>query len=563
MSKIIICVLASIAIIVLGYTQIPEWTYSTNAPMFSSLTFADFVGDSVKEVITATYAPAPNHYDYGFVYVFDINGNILPGWPIQCDGAPLPATPAIGDIDGDGIPELVVGNWDSLYIWHGDGTSYPGWPRAYGTAESAVLEDMDADGDMEIIYVSDTTLYVFHEDGTNLPGFPVSVPHSVAYDRLGTPSVADIDGDSLYEIVAGIKKSNVTPGQFKLYAWNSDGSIIAGFPVWLCGLIKATPAIGDLDNDGANEIVINAYYSTNSNDSLYVIDGAGNIKSGWPLCVRKSLLASPALGDIDKDGDLEILLGGDWPSCQLHAFHHDGSAVVNWPVPLLSGGSIKSSPVIADIDGDTSQVEILIKVCDYICGFHADASVVSGFPYYISDQSHSGTYSPAPVIGDMDGDGDVEYALASFFGEIHFFDETQAYYPEYAEWPMYKHDQRNTGFYPRTGVGVEENLRPKQPGNISLLQIYPNPFKSGTQISYTVARKGKVNLCVFDVLGQKIKVLVDEKQGPGHYEVTWNARDERNHGVCAGVYFVRLVVDPVEKTRNYKYVEKVILMQRI
>jgi hypothetical protein len=554
MSKKHICILTSMMIIVLGYTQMPEWTYSANAPMLSSLTFADFVGDSVEEVIAATYAPPPNQYDYGVIYVLDIDGNTPTGWPKQLNTGPIPATPAIGDIDGDGIPELVVGNWSELFILRADGTSYPGWPQSYGTFESAVLEDMDGDGDLEIIYASGANLYVFQEDGTIMSGFPVSVPH----DNVGTPSVADIDGDSLHEIVAGIKRGPIIPGQFELYAWNSDGSIVAGFPVWLCGVIKATPALGDLDNDGANEIVINAYYSTNGNDSIYVIDGAGNMKPGWPIGLRYCRMSSPALGDLDKDGDLEIIVGGGSGPRKLFAFHYDGTNFPNWPVALPGGLSINSSPVIADIDGDTSQVEILIKAQDYICGFHADASVVSGFPYYISDQSHSGTYAPSPVIGDMDKDGDVEYALASFFGEIHFFDEAQSYYPEFAEWPMYKHDQRNTGFYPREGPGGVKSNPGEHPvliGEVSLQNIYPNPFSTTCDIKYSVAACTQVKLQIYDAVGKLVRTLFNEEKQVGCYTMIWDGKDDQQRYLPGGVYFCQF------KDHDFIQTAKVILVE--
>jgi hypothetical protein len=111
-------------------------------------------------------------------------------------------------------------------------------------------------------------------------------------------------------------------------------------------------------------------------------------------------------------------------------------------------------------------------------------------------------------------------------------------------------------------IGIEEKKILAQSAVANrLCHTSPNLFTSRTQVSYTITRKGKVNLAVFDVLGQKIKVLVNEEQGPGHYEVTWNARDERSYGVCTGVYFVRLVVaDFTGKAGGFSETQKLTLI---
>ncbi|MCK4574984.1 T9SS type A sorting domain-containing protein [candidate division WOR-3 bacterium] len=88
-----------------------------------------------------------------------------------------------------------------------------------------------------------------------------------------------------------------------------------------------------------------------------------------------------------------------------------------------------------------------------------------------------------------------------------------------------------------------------------LTQCYPNPFKSRAQISYTVERESKINLTVYNILGQKIKTLVDRKQEPGYYEIDWNAKDDRGSKTPVGVYFIRL------ESEGFKKVRKVILMR--
>ncbi|HID32426.1 MAG TPA: VCBS repeat-containing protein, partial [bacterium (Candidatus Stahlbacteria)] len=470
---------------ILGLLAQPTWIYYANAPMLASLTFGDLDSDGQDEIIAATYGRGGNPYQRGIIFVFEINGDSLPGWPVEVTTGPIPSTPAIGDIDGDGKNELVVGNWSQAFVFKADGTNYPGWPKPYGAYFSPTLEDIDRDGDMEIIYPSGSRIYVFQHDGSILPGFPVSVPH----DYAGTPAVADIDGDSLFEIVAGINRGPVTPGQFELYAWNDDGSLISGFPVFLCGIIKSPPALGDLDGDGTVEIVVNAYHSSNY-DTLYVLDSSGNIKPGWPVSIPYCRLSGPALADIDKDGDLEILTISGYgyapqiPS-KVHAYHHDGTTVQNWPVTIGGIPTGNSSPIVSEIDGDTLLLEILVKAQDKIFAYHSDGSPVSGFPYALDDSNHSGTTSPSPVVGDLDHDQDVEYCFSSCYGEIHFFDESSFFDDKFEEWSMFKHDERNTSFYPCAGgPGVAENQKDR-----FYINIWPNPFINQVDIRIKMVKK--------------------------------------------------------------------------
>jgi hypothetical protein len=73
------------------------------------------------------------------------------------------------------------------------------------------------------------------------------------------------------------------------------------------------------------------------------------------------------------------------------------------------------------------------------------------------------------------------------------------------------------------------------PGTFSLSQNFPNPFNPVTTISFTIAQPGNVNLVIFDVLGNKIKTVVDEEKTPGKYEVKFEADN-----LPSGIYFYRL-----------------------
>ncbi|TET45145.1 T9SS type A sorting domain-containing protein [candidate division TA06 bacterium] len=99
-------------------------------------------------------------------------------------------------------------------------------------------------------------------------------------------------------------------------------------------------------------------------------------------------------------------------------------------------------------------------------------------------------------------------------------------------------------------VGVEETSDIGLPKTFPLTQNHPNPFNSITDIKYGLPNDSYVKLDIFNVSGQKVATLVDEKQSPGYKAVRWNASS-----FAAGVYFYRL------DTGDYTATQKMILMR--
>jgi hypothetical protein len=73
-----------------------------------------------------------------------------------------------------------------------------------------------------------------------------------------------------------------------------------------------------------------------------------------------------------------------------------------------------------------------------------------------------------------------------------------------------------------------------------LKQNYPNPFNATTQIQFALPQAANVKLEIFNVLGQKVKTLVDEELQPGYKQVAWDGTDEVGKSVATGIYFYRL-----------------------
>lgn len=78
------------------------------------------------------------------------------------------------------------------------------------------------------------------------------------------------------------------------------------------------------------------------------------------------------------------------------------------------------------------------------------------------------------------------------------------------------------------------------PGNYALHQNSPNPFNASTSISYQIPRATGVSLKVFNVFGQEVQTLVNERQWAGSYSVSWDGSNEDGQAMASGIYFCRL-----------------------
>ncbi len=74
----------------------------------------------------------------------------------------------------------------------------------------------------------------------------------------------------------------------------------------------------------------------------------------------------------------------------------------------------------------------------------------------------------------------------------------------------------------------------------TLSQNYPNPFNPTTTINYSIAKEGTVELTVYNIKGQKVKTLVNERKEAGQHSIVWNGKDNTNKTVSSGIYFYSL-----------------------
>jgi hypothetical protein len=438
--------------------QMPGWpnvigTHPNYKP--SGVALVDITGNGMLDIIVGS--------TNNMVYAWDYLGNALTGWPITLSGM-VQGKVAIGDIDNNGDQEIVIATRNGyVHAYNHDGTLCTGWPQnANGVLGliSPTLFDLDRDGDLEIIMVQMQSgqpghVYVWHHDGQVYSGWP----QNTDYLGVATAAVADIDNDSLFEIVA--------LSYYSVYAWDQNGNLEPGWPKLNVagGMSYAQPVLADLDDDSDLE-VLHAYY-LNTHDYVGIYNYDGTAFPNWPQQYPgPQTYTTPVTGDIDDDWDLEIF-GGGHTTASLSARHHTGTQVTGWPVTVAN---LECSPIVLDIDDDGAQ-EILAGD-NYTPGsfyaYEGNGSLVLDWPVATT----AATMVNSAAAADVDGDGDIEIALIVNDGTVNLWTLDSVQYRGYlTEWRTGFHDDWNTGWlHPKP----PENLVGMEYGNYIHLSWDPN-----------------------------------------------------------------------------------------
>lgn len=396
---------------------------------------------------------------YGGVSLFHQDGSLASGWPITQPNSWAESAPALVDLDGNQDLEVVFTlngnnaffNPPTIYAANHDGSQLSGWPvPLYGVLEASTVSaaDIDNDGDKEIILNATSSynnkIYVFHHNGSLASGWPVTIPLEEAAVN-STPVVGDLDKDGFLDIVIATQKG-------KLYAFNHNGGILLGWPVDTgCGFYSA-PVLGDIDNDGDVEVIAGSYAA--SPNKIFAFHHNGVPAAGWPQEINGSvdIGMSLALGDIDANGDLEIIAGG----MGARAWHHDGTPISEWTQDFPYAAR---APILGDIDGDDAQD--LIIGCGLDIRFR-DGTYSKGKVYILNRNGvlaenwpkEIGRYvSTSPAIADIDNDGLVELIIGTgdesygVGGSIFIWDLPGRFASDRMEWPMFLGNPQHSGYY--------------------------------------------------------------------------------------------------------------------
>ncbi len=445
-------------------------------------------------------------------------------------------TPILLDFESDGKIEIIVGSHDTIRCLEdpdGDGVWTERWSERIGSSihNSPNIADIDDDGEVEVLIISESADSLFALDNHGNIKWQFSYREHAGYsDCHSSVASGDLNFDGTLETLFSCQssgemlvvsehgtKDNIGGGAVSSGGWHSSpaigeldgldqslefihqgaaGTIFAkkmgGANLWERNIFPPTtnnpsPAIGDLDQDGRNEVIV----VSESSNYVYCLEGAtGN--ELWSFQMASGSMSSAALADLDVDELWEVIIGDT--SGNLYCIDYEGHEV--WKTNL--GASIKPSPAIADIDSD-GLLEVVEVSNDGTCwAVDDDGSVMWSYPTGESIPTSSVTADPSPVIGDIDSDGYLEVLFATGSGTLRVL-ETDGQVPSSAlPWPMFRYDREHTGFYNGTleygaSLTVDEDNTP--PGIQSPLIRFIQPGQTA-QYNLTLTNVGHQSVIV-------------------------------------------------------------------
>ncbi|MCK4511710.1 VCBS repeat-containing protein, partial [bacterium] len=439
---------------------------------------------------------------------------------------------AFGDVGPEGHPTYEVWAWNAE-----DGSPLGGnWPVTTPNFcwATPALSDLDHDGLDEIILpCADGYLYVWKSDGSGLLNTDGTFAYLHASWAYASPAVVDIDHDSELEILVPSRSDSV-------YCFNADGSSVQGWPVNLGGSVRSSIAVGDVNGNGHIEVVAAAVGS-----GIWLLSADGTAFPNWPQAVALygDFPASPTLADLDGDGDLEIIQPGTDGAIRIWTW--DGEPFPGWP--QWTDDDCHSSAGVANLDTDP-ELEIVVGSDNgKIYAFDTNGDEIAGWPI----QTDAEIFSSA-TLEDLDRDGDIEVVVSGMDGMVYVWDTTGSYDDgDGIEWGDFRHNSRRTGYYDyELEVGVHDDGSWSVFG-AKLDQNVPNPFNPVTSIAYAVPDGGAdIDLAVFNIAGVRVTTLASGRAAGGRSSVTWDGTDAHGVPVASGIYFVRLTAKDTSLTRK-------------
>jgi hypothetical protein len=332
----------------------------------------DLDGDGRLEVVQGAWD--------GHVYAFTRHGRQLDGWPVE---AKLPddyqpstghftlqdhkvvAPPSVGDLDGDGKPEVVVRSQftdvigpdlqplavSHLLAYHADGTPVDGYPLSvqalfgyYGSAQEfitegvsiPVLADVDGDGDQEIAFAPGIFSPTFLLDGD---GSTMSV-----YGPVPNATLDLLSGNVSLQTLLGVLDGNLpTDAPVNFTTAGAFGRFGVGQQLTFASPQSGGASVaGGLLTPGSGFAITNYETAYNARTGLPLLPGFPAKLQGLDF------LGSPVIGDVTGDGRAEILNAAD--SSALQAFRPNGGEADGFP--KFTTGWVIFAPSIGDVDSD-------------------------------------------------------------------------------------------------------------------------------------------------------------------------------------------------------------------
>ena len=432
-----------------------------------------------------------------------------------------PYSIAAGDLDNDGDLDLATSNLsvDNASILINDGSGNFNQAFIPGTEEasySVAVSDFNGDGlaDLAITNWEFNKVNILQNNGNG--NFSLTSAVTVFEHPVGI-TAGDFDRD--WDIDLAI--SSLTSRSVQIIKNNGSGgfgevtTLFSGIDAW--GI-----ANGDLDEDGDLDLaVVNRYFDC---VSILFNEGGGNFTEETRLSVPDNP-RFVTIGDFDRDSDLDLAVTS-YGADSLSVFANNGTGGFD----LISSQRINGGPyslVSADLEND-GDLDLAVT------SINSDSLLVltnDGSGHFNPAQINFVGGKPITVVaGDLDNDGDLDLATTN-------------------------NESNSVTILKNSILSGPLNQKKQIPKKYALYQNYPNPFNPTTVIRYDLPFAGRVDLEIYNILGQRVKTLVSAYQSAGRKSVVWDGKNDAGNLVSSGIYIYRM------KTAKFRKCLKLVVLK--
>ncbi|NHJ87955.1 MAG: PQQ-binding-like beta-propeller repeat protein [Asgard group archaeon] len=370
---------------------VEDWRFTTTDSVYCSPAFIDINHDGTLEIIVCDYNSR--------VYCVDNQG--IEKWHFDTEGS-IEAAPAVADVNADGRAEVIVGDEvGQIYCLDENGNKLWNYSIENGIIHPPLVVDVENDGDLDILVACSPRLYCLDGYGNQVWNYTGSYPGSA-------PNVGDVDNDDENEIILLNALGMIqlkSDGTVDLINTNFDSNYIA------------EPVLTDLTNDNFLDLI---FYE--GGDNLYCLNASDLDDLHWyvlDLFENSDDISSPAIADINDDGKKEIIVSGlkkgTVDKGMVYCFNATGYQLWNF----TTNGISRSSPAIADLDGDL-YMEIMLGSDDgSFYGLNHIGAMLWNKTYISAVES-------APLVVDIDKDGIFEILVGVSSSSLLCYDITGA-----------------------------------------------------------------------------------------------------------------------------------------
>jgi hypothetical protein len=471
------------------------------------------------------------------------------------------------DIDGDLDPDIFIGDLFNPNLWYFQDEPgacsppcSPAWacypevtstflPLSTRGINQARFGDLDHDGDLDLV-VGVTSQGAGIDNLIHLRN--TGTPQSASYETVDLnliraidigssshPALADPDGDGDQDLFIGAEDGTIAhfrnngsaagPSYVREppLADAAETTIDVGFaaaPVWI-----------DHEGDGDLDLFVGA--GTPARVHFYRNDGTPSVRSlvlADPQFagIQVDFNATPALGDLDDDGDLDLLVGefGVTANPRLFYLRNDGTSQI--PIWVTVSDNTPNTfvfaqrafdgdlaPTLADLDGD-QDLDLLVGEREGNLNFYRNTGTLQSFVFELESEAFAGVRvgrTSAATVADVSGDGWEDLFAGEMNGGLNVFRRL-----------------------PPVGVPDPSAVPRRAP---SLIVVAPNPTRSGAEVAFELASGSLARIGVYSAGGRLVRLLGEGWFAAGRHRLTWDGRDRVGSALAAGVYMVKLDLD--------------------